>query len=165
MRIEIDIEPMGAVRATRRSAGRTRAGQRYATYKDFIGWEIKQHIKKPLTKAIGIPLIIFNMPIPKYLQGKVKPGQLHTVRPDIDNLVKGLFDAANGIAWVDDNRIAEMGTIKKVYSDQPGIVFEVKEIGGLVHGQEEQPKQTEKAKQKATRRKKTITRRNMGRRI
>lgn len=165
MRIEIDIVPMGAVRTTKKMAGRTASGQKYAAYKDLIGWEIKQHIKQPLTQAIGIPLVIFNMPIPKSKQGKVEPGQLHTVKPDIDNLLKGLFDAANGIAWVDDNRVAKLGDMIKVYSDQPGIIFEVEEIGGLVYGQAEQPKQTEKAKQKAARKEKSRARRNMGRRI
>lgn len=171
MRIEIDVEPkeptrfdigiapMGAVRTTRAMAGKTAAGQKYAAYKDFIAWHIKLNIKDPFTKAVGIPLIIFNMPIPESKKGKVVPGQYHTVKPDIDNLIKGLFDAANGIAWIDDNRIAELGTIKKVYSDKPGIIFEVEEIGGLVHGQVEQPKQTEKAKQKAARKEKGRERR------
>lgn len=164
-RFDLGIKPMGAVRTTKRMAGKTKSGQKYAAYKDFIAWTIKQQIKQPLTKAIGIPFITFNMPIPESKRGKVDPGQYHTVKPDIDNLIKGLFDAANDIAWIDDNRVAEMGTVKKVYSDQPGIIFEIKEIGGLVHGQAEQPKQTEKAKQKATRKEKSRERRNLGKRV
>lgn len=159
MRFEIEIEPMGAVRTTKGMAGKTAAGQKYAAYKDFIAWQVKQGIREPFTKAVGVPLIIFNMPIPKSKQGKVEPGQLHTVKPDIDNLIKGLFDAANGVAWIDDNRVAELGTIKKVYSDNPGIIFEVEEIGGLVYGQAEKPQQTQKGKQRAARKEKTRERR------
>ena len=162
MRFEItDIEPMGAVRTTRKMAGKTESGQRYAAYKDLIAWQIKETIKEPLAQAIGVPSITFYMPIPKSKAGKVQPGQLHTVKPDIDNLIKGLFDAANGIAWIDDNRVAELGKVRKVYSNQPGITFEVEEIGGLVYGQAEQPKQTQKTKQRATRKEKSRARRRI----
>lgn len=165
MRIELGIEPMGAVRTTRAMAGRTRAGQRYAAYKEFIAWEVKKKIKSPLTQAVGIESITFHMPIPKSLEGKVKVGQWHTKKPDIDNLVKGLFDAANGVAWVDDNRIVSIGQIKKVYSDKPGIVFSVEEIGGLAHGQEAHPKRQTKSKQKGTSKKTGGTSRRIQRRL
>jgi Holliday junction resolvase RusA-like endonuclease len=157
--IDIGIRPMGAVRTTKRAAGKTDAGKRYAAYKDAIAWQIKQHIKKPYTKAVGVPFITFHMPIPESKKGKVKPGDYHTVKPDIDNLIKGLFDAANGIAWIDDNRVAELGIVKKIYSDNPRISFEIKEIGGLSHGQKEVPEQTERAKRKAERKEKSRERR------
>lgn len=165
MRFEIDIEPIGAVRTTRKMAGRTKAGQRYAAYKQIIAWKIKEHMKQPFTKAVGVPTIIFKMPIPMSKKGKVTEGQAHTVKPDIDNLIKGLFDSANGVAWIDDNRVCEIGSVKKVYSAIPGIVFEVEEIGDLVHGQIEKPEQTEKAKLKAARTEKTRERRMNNKRV
>lgn len=154
MRFEILIEPMGAVRTTQRAGGKTEAGQRYVAYKEYIALKMQQHaiIKEPLTGAIGIPLIVFTMPIPKSKAGKVVEGQLHTVKPDIDNLIKGLFDAANGIAWVDDNRVASIGAVKKIYGEQPGIYFEVEEIGELVHGQVANPEPSIMAKRKPTKR-------------
>lgn len=163
-RVDIGVDPIGAVRTTRAMAGKTAIGQKYAAYKDFIAWNIRAVIKEPLKGAIGVPLIIFNMPIPKSLRGKVEPGQYHTKKPDIDNLIKGLFDAANGVAWVDDNRVAEFGTVKKVYSDQPGIIFEIESIGELVYGQAEQPKQSDKAKRKETRRRRSQERAGAARR-
>lgn len=164
MRIEIkDIEPMGAVRTTKAMAGKTAAGQKYATYKALVAWAVKPHVKDPLTGAIGAS-VKFLMPIPKSLKEKVVPGQMHTKKPDIDNLIKGLFDAVNGVLWVDDNRIANM-TVSKVYSDEPGIILDVEEIGGLVHGQAEQPKQTEKAKQRTARAEKSRERRVIQQRV
>lgn len=165
MRFEIDIEPIGAVRTTRNMAGKTKAGQRYAAYKDLIAWKIKERMKKPFTKAVGVPTIIFKMPIPVSKRGKVAEGQAHTVKPDIDNLIKGLFDSANGVAWVDDNRVAEIGSVKKVYSATPGIIFEVVEVGELVYGQVMQPEQTEKARLKAARTEKTRERRMNNKRV
>lgn len=139
-------------------AGRTTSGQKYAAYKDFIGWHLKTGIDKPLDAAIGVT-VWFYMPIPKSLSGKVDPGQYHTKKPDIDNLIKGLFDAANGILWIDDNRVVDM-TVFKVYGNKPGIDIEIEEIGGLVHGQTEMAKpKTEKAKQKAARKEKSRARR------
>ena len=38
------------------------------------------------------------------LEDKLRP----TVRPDVDNLVKSVKDALNGIAWADDSQIVAM---------------------------------------------------------
>lgn len=134
MKITIAIEPMGAVRTTRAMAGRTESGRRYALYKHRIGRAIAQAMPQPASGAIGVPLMVFKMPIPKSSRG-IKPGDLHTKKPDIDNLIKGLFDAANGIAWVDDNRVASIGSVQKIYSDEPGIEFIVETVGPLSKGQ------------------------------
>lgn len=136
MKFDISIEPMGAVRTTRAMAGRTLAGQRYAAYKESIGWYIRDVMSRaqPLDGPVIVPRIVFRMPIPKSLALKVNEGSLHTKKPDIDNLIKGLFDAANGIAWVDDNRICKIGSIEKVYSHSPGIYFEIE--GGNSNGRE-----------------------------
>lgn len=45
------------------------------------------------------------------------------VRPDLDNFLKGVFDALNGVTWVDDGQIVGL-MARKVYaqkSDKPGI--------------------------------------------
>ena len=43
----------------------------------------------------------------------VKPTDLgKTTRPDIDNLVKNVLDALNGVAWEDDNQVAVLYAIK-----------------------------------------------------
>lgn len=51
----------------------------------------------------------------------------HTVRPDLDNLVKGCKDALTGIAWVDDSQVVEIEA-RKFYGDTPGVEIEVVEI-------------------------------------
>jgi len=67
--------------------------------------------------------ITYHMPIPKtYLTTKgdftkskrfiEEIGMKHTVKPDIDNLNKLVYDAGNGILWKDDNIIAEESAIK-----------------------------------------------------
>jgi Holliday junction resolvase RusA-like endonuclease len=43
-----------------------------------------------------------------------KPRQSHpSVRPDLDNFVKAVLDAANGILWKDDGQIVELYAFKR----------------------------------------------------
>ncbi len=51
----------------------------------------------------------------------------HTVKPDLDNLVKGCKDALKGIAWVDDSQVVEIEA-RKFYGDTPGVEIDVVEI-------------------------------------
>jgi Holliday junction resolvase RusA-like endonuclease len=70
------------------------------------------------------------MPIPDSWSGVKKErhdGAMHTSKPDIDNLIKGLFDSFNKIVWKDDNQVYEVHSIKK-YSFNPGIGVEIWEL-------------------------------------
>lgn len=63
----------------------------------------------------------FYIPIPSSLSKKKKTemdGKLCLKKPDIDNYVKLVCDALNGIAWEDDNEVAEVYAIKR-YSNNP----------------------------------------------
>ena len=39
--------------------------------------------------------------------------QAHTIKPDLDNLVKNVLDRGNGILWVDDKYIYQISALKK----------------------------------------------------
>ena len=64
--------------------------------------------------------------------GKLKPSApiryQHTVKPDIDNLLKFVLDALNGIAYVDDKQVA-FCSAKKRYTDShdPRTIVEIEE--------------------------------------
>lgn len=47
-------------------------------------------------------------------------GQAHLKRPDLDNLIKIICDALNGIAYKDDNQVAII-IAEKVYSDEEKV--------------------------------------------
>jgi Holliday junction resolvase RusA-like endonuclease len=75
----------------------------------------------PLTGPLGVNAM-FILPCPKSRQKKNYGKTWHTTKPDIDNLQKALFDALNGLAWVDDKQIAE-AVIRKQWAgkyDQAG---------------------------------------------
>lgn len=63
----------------------------------------------------------FYIPIPSSLSKKKKAefdGKLCLKKPDIDNYIKLVCDALNGIAWEDDNEVAEVYATKR-YSNNP----------------------------------------------
>lgn len=132
----IPIEPMGAVRTTKAMAGRTEAGQCYAAYKEHIGLMARSRLKMiPQGHAIVLRDVTFFMPMPKngkttiMVDGKrkqitVTEGMPYTKTPDTDNLIKGLKDGLNGIAWYDDAPVYRYeGYVQKIYSEYPGIEF------------------------------------------
>ena len=61
---------------------------------------------------------------------RAKHETLHIVRPDLDNLIKSVCDAAVGIVYVDDAQVCEI-LAKKVYCKEgtsPRILFSVTSI-------------------------------------
>ena len=45
---------------------------------------------------------------------------LPTTKPDIDNVVKAIFDGCNGVLWRDDVLVVEL-TVRKRYATTPGV--------------------------------------------
>ncbi len=62
--------------------------------------------------------VVFNILRPKSVSVKKRPEPI--TRPDLDNLVKAVKDALNGVLWRDDSQIIELEA-KKVYHDPPGV--------------------------------------------
>lgn len=52
-----------------------------------------------------------------------------TSKPDIDNLLKAVMDALNGLAWVDDAQVVQIYA-KKIYSQIPRVEVKIEEVGG-----------------------------------
>jgi Holliday junction resolvase RusA-like endonuclease len=46
-------------------------------------------------------------------------------KPDIDNLLKNLWDACNGLVWIDDSQIVEINSVKKIFGDTPMTMMEI----------------------------------------
>ena len=54
---------------------------------------------------------------------------LCTTKPDIDNIVKVVLDALNGVAYGDDIQVCEMAVIKKFTDKEERLVVVLEEIG------------------------------------
>ena len=99
---------------------------KYTNYKKAIALLAKRYFKvsdKPIAMYVD-----FYFEQPKSWSKKKKEETLwHTSRPDIDNLQKGIKDALNGIAYVDDSQVCYV-IARKQYSFRVGIEVEIKEL-------------------------------------
>ena len=57
------------------------------------------------------------------INGEIRPN----VKPDIDNLAKTVLDALLGVAYVDDNQVAEL-ECRKFYAEKPRTEIYITEV-------------------------------------
>ena len=139
MKIEfpIYVTPMGAVRMTQRSKWTDPIAQKYMAYKSQIGYTARKHVAEPLDRPVRVT-IGFYYPIPKSWSKTKREdandqGIMPAVKPDIDNCIKGVFDALNKIAWKDDNLVVEVSSFKR-YSYSPMIYVTIQGIEEALAG-------------------------------
>ena len=73
--------------------------------------------------------IRFHMPMPQSWSKRKRDTmdlKAHCSKPDLDNLVKLVKDALNGIVWVDDSQVYRLES-SKLYMREPMTVIEVRE--------------------------------------
>ncbi len=82
-------------------------------------------------REAGIPMLAeslildiqFLMPIPKSI--KAKAGDAHTKKPDIDNLLKMLFDCLQDLQLMKNDSNVWQVNARKCYAESAGIIFTV----------------------------------------
>lgn len=79
----------------------------------FIAVEVIAHyqIPKSTTKTIRAAMEV----------GTVRPSR----KPDIDNVLKAVLDALNGVAYKDDSRVVFVAA-RKIYGNDPKLVIRIK---------------------------------------
>ena len=92
----------------------TATGQTYKNRKDRL---YEAEVRRQFMEQVGEKfryfagevrvLIEFTRPLPKSAPKK-RNGEADTYKPDLDNMVKSVFDALNGVAWRDDAQITEL---------------------------------------------------------
>lgn len=81
----------------------------------------------PLKDAVQVDIKCF-FKLPKSWSKKKKQeynGKLKKTRPDIDNILKFILDAGNGLLWEDDNLISQV-SISKLYAYESSIELEMR---------------------------------------
>lgn len=121
--------PKGRPRFTR--TGHAYTPKRTSEYETNIADYYKMNNGRFFDGPIAVRLV-FYMPIPKGTSKRLfnimKEGDFpHIKKPDLDNLVKAILDALNGVAFSDDSKITILRS-SKMYSDSPGIWLEIKEV-------------------------------------
>ncbi|MCO4095724.1 RusA family crossover junction endodeoxyribonuclease [Macrococcoides canis] len=122
-------KPMPSPRPRFRNAGKfvqTYMPTSYTKHKEYIQ---RQMPKLLIENSIKLT-ILFEMPMLKNWSNPQKQRMIkayHSKKPDIDNLLKTVLDAANGHLWIDDGQIVEIHSAKR-YAETTKIKIKLEEI-------------------------------------
>lgn len=119
--IAIDGEPV--------PKGRPRLGARGHTYtpaatlaaERALGWRVRERYPglAPTGRPVGLDLTFRT----------AHDGRARRGRADLDNLIKLVSDALNGIAWVDDSQVVAIRAAMERGAPDPGTAIRVYPIG------------------------------------
>lgn len=149
LRIEIPIEPRGqgrarvAVRGKYARVYKADADDQYeGTLRTFFRDAMRGRDIPPGPVRIDV-LAVFTLAKSHHRKTRPVPERRHVGKPDIDNVLKAVCDAANGILWVDDTQVCEAHAEKWTAAQgEPGrLVVTVTEIEDAIP----QPKRSAKS--------------------
>ena len=123
MKFTIPGEPVGKCRPRVTKWG-THNTEKTILYENLVKMcyqeQCGEYTENPIHAAV---IIYYSIPkstpkknIEPMLMGSIKPCK----KPDIDNIIKVIFDALNGIAYKDDTQIFEVHAIKR-YGEQARV--------------------------------------------
>lgn len=125
--LRIEGAPMPKPRMTRRDRWMpSKAAQRYFAWADLVKIVGRALFKRgPLLVPVLIEATFF-LPIPVSCarpERLRRAGTPHVQKPDVKNLIAGLEDALNGIAWNDDSQIVGYEKCCKYWAHTPGLTI------------------------------------------
>ncbi len=110
--IKITVKPVPKGRA-RKGRGGFYTPKPTRSFEQIIRGEFMAKHRKPCLEGPLELYLRFIMPVPlKARDCFQRIGQPHSIKPDVDNLVKAVKDALKGIAWIDDAQVAELTALK-----------------------------------------------------
>lgn len=95
-----------------------------AYYRQALGgfrWPETAFVRVKVTAHYPIPKSATKAAVAGMQAGKILPSR----KPDIDNVLKVVLDALNGVAYKDDSRVVSVEA-EKIYSMTPKLVIEMK---------------------------------------
>ncbi len=125
--------PVAKARPRMTKSGHVYTPQKTVEYERYVQTLfVEEHGQPRLEGALMLELNLY-FPIPKSTRKKdasaMRTGGIRpTKRPDLDNILKAVSDALNGIAYRDDSQIVG-AVVQKFYSDEPRAEVEIKKIG------------------------------------
>src|ERR1700722_370862 len=87
--------------------------------REAFRWKLKQSFnKRPIEAPIALGCT-FSFAVPKSASKARKSallGAFHESTPDVDNLLKWVSDAGQGVLWEDDKQIVRLLNVEKVWA-------------------------------------------------
>ena len=107
--------------------------EKTASYENLVKIAAGQAMnwRAPINGAVAVTLAIYVTPPASWSQKKQRAalaGEVFpTSKPDIDNVVKGIFDACNDVVWRDDKQVVDVA-ISKRYAAKAEAVVQVRAL-------------------------------------
>lgn len=129
--------PQGRARATI-IAGRARVydPKKSSSWKIDAAWAMaaaRRHERPPFEGPVALEVTFyFTCPKSDCRKRDPRPARWHSKRPDLDNLLKAVMDAAKGVLWLDDTQVAEVAMRKFIAAQgaAPETIINCRKIGG-----------------------------------
>lgn len=101
----------------------------------------QEHLRRAMEASGYLPLrgplalqveAVFTMPASRHLRKGARPSEWHTKRPDLDNVLKSLKDAASGVVWLDDRQVVAVSASKRTgaQGEPPRVEVRVTPVDG-----------------------------------
>lgn len=121
--------PQGSHRAFMPRGGRfpvvTDDNPRMKPWRSVVSYTAAQHRPEKLIEGPVSITLRFAMPRPKTLPKRIAA---HVKRPDVDKLVRAIFDALKGVIWQDDSQVVLLSASKSY--GEPGCEVLIEELPG-----------------------------------
>ena len=107
--------------------------EKTASYENLVKIAASQSMngRALIDGAVSVQLAIYVTPPASWSQKKQRAalaGEVFpTSKPDVDNVVKGIFDACNDVVWKDDKQVVDVA-ISKRYSIKAQAVVQVRAL-------------------------------------
>ena len=102
--------------------------KRFVDYEERIAAEFRKQLTKPLEGAVSLKVTVQRR-MPKSRSKKIV-SEPDTFRPDLDNILKLVMDALNGVAYLDDNQVtsAQAEKLPRIRIDEEFVRIEVETL-------------------------------------
>jgi Holliday junction resolvase RusA-like endonuclease len=136
--VKVDFVIQGKVQAKQRPRFNRYSGKTYTpnetiAYENWVKtcylekYKDKELMEKPLRVTIKAYFEIPKSTSKKRKQQMMDNEILPMVKPDTDNIAKGVLDSLNGIAYKDDKQVVEL-IVNKYYNNTPYVSVMIEEI-------------------------------------
>ena len=127
----IPIKPESKLRARFARGGRVYSVKKTSKYESAVKSVCRQTMErkhlKPFESCVCV-VLRFNFEHPQsWSERRKKQRAWHTSKPDLDNLVKAVLDALNGVAYTDDKLVVRVDA-RKIWSTSDSVSVTVEEL-------------------------------------
>lgn len=107
MELTIPGEPRSKARPRFTGSGGVYSDKQQRAHEELLEWHLRLAFKQPYRGGVGVGITFFRS---------------NKQRIDLDNMVKAVLDAANGIAFVDDVQVVELAARLELDRENPRTV-------------------------------------------